>query len=83
VKQWDANAEGVGYTDASRIAGVAAAATPEAGIYLGGYATVMDADMFGIAGAWEEQYRRVASDSQAAINSAGIWCPAHRPRGRG
>jgi len=49
--------------------GVAAGATAEGGIFLGSFATVMDAEMVGIAGAgaWEEGYKTVASDSQAAI----------------
>ena len=59
--------EVVGYTDGSRMEGVAAGATAESGIFLGTFATVMDAEMIGIAGAWEEGYTTVASDSQAAI----------------
>jgi len=34
---------------------------------LGHLATVMDGELVGIAGAWEEGYRMVASDSRAAI----------------
>ena len=57
----------VGYTDGSRMGGVAAAATAENAIFLGTLATVMDAEVLGIAGAWEEGYTVVKSDSQAAI----------------
>ena len=57
----------VGYTDGSRMEGVAAAATAESAIFLGTLATVMDAEVLGIAGAWEEGYTVVKSDSQAAI----------------
>ena len=56
-----------GFTDGSRMEGHTAAATAENGIWLGALATVMDAEMLGIAGAWEEGYRVVASDSQAAV----------------
>jgi len=59
--------KGVGYTDGSRIGGRAAAATAEGSIYLGSLATVMDAELLGIAGAWEEGYPEVKSDSQAAV----------------
>jgi len=59
--------ERVGYTDGSRMGGQAAAATAEGSIFLGTLATVMDAEMLGIAGAWEEGYTVVKSDSQAAI----------------
>jgi len=34
--------------------GAAAAATAEAGIWLGEIATVMDAEVLGMAGVWEE-----------------------------
>jgi len=57
----------IGYTDGSRIEGRAAAATAEGSIYLGSLATVMDAELLGIAGAWEEGYTEVRSDSQAAV----------------
>jgi len=57
----------IGYTDGSRMKGVAAGASAEGGLFLGSYATVMDAEMIGIAGAWEEGYEAVAVDSQAAI----------------
>ena len=59
--------ERVGYTDGSRMGGAAAAATAESAIFLGSLATVMDAEVLGIAGAWEEGYTVVRSDSQAAI----------------
>ena len=59
--------KGTGYTDGSRINGQAAAATAEDSIFLGSLATVMDAELLGIAGAWEEGYTKVKSDSQAAI----------------
>ena len=59
--------EKIGYTDGSRMEGAAAAATAESAIFLGNLATVMDADVLGIAGAWEEGYTVVKSDSQAAI----------------
>jgi len=59
---------GVGYTDGSRMNGVAAEASAEGSVYLGEFATVMDAEMIGIAGAWEEGFRVVASDRQAAIS---------------
>jgi len=62
-----ARGELVGYTDGSRMEGVAAGASAEGGIFLGSYATVMDAEMIGIAGAWEEGYTVVATDSQAAV----------------
>jgi len=47
--------------------GGAAGASAEGGMFLGSYATVMDAEMVGIAGAWEEGYTTEATDSQAAI----------------
>jgi len=47
--------------------GLAAGASAEGGIFLGGLATVMDREIIGIAGAWEEGCCTVASDSQAAI----------------
>jgi len=59
--------ERTAYTAGSRMEGVAAGATAEGGIFLESYATVMDAEMIGIAGAWEEGYTTVTSDSQAAI----------------
>jgi len=59
--------ERIGYTDGSRREGVAAAAMAEGGIFLGELATVMDAEVLGTAGAWEEGYQTVASHSQAAI----------------
>jgi len=59
--------KGIGFTDGSRVGGVAAAATAEGAIFLGTLATVMDAEVLGIAGAWEEGYKEVRSDSQAAI----------------
>ena len=57
----------VGYTDCSRMEGMTAAATAEGDIWLGTLATVTDAEVLGIAGAWEEGYRTVASGSQTAI----------------
>jgi len=67
-KEWKTEMEGgvVGYTDGSRMDGAAAGASAEGGLFLGDMATVMDAEMVGIAGAWEEGYKIVASDSQAA-----------------
>ena len=59
--------ERVGFTDGSRMGGQAAAATAEGSIFLGHLATVMDAEVLGIAGAWEEGYTVMKSDSQAAI----------------
>jgi len=59
--------KGVGFTDGSRMGGVAAAATAEGAIFLGTLAAVTDAEVLGIAGAWEEGYKEVRSDSQAAI----------------
>jgi len=59
--------ERVGYTNGSRMEGVAARASAEGGLFLGSYATVMDAEMIGVARAWEEGYETVAVDSQAAI----------------
>ena len=58
---------GIGYTDGIGLEGVTGGATAEGGIYLGEYATVMDAEMLGIARAWEEGYNTIASDTQAAI----------------
>jgi len=49
--------------------GMAAGASAEGGVFLGEFATVMDAEMVGIAGAWEEGYTTVATDSQAAIKT--------------
>ena len=63
----DRQPKGVGYTDGSRMGGQAAEATAESSIFLGSLATVMDAELLGIAGAWEEGYTEVKSDSQAAI----------------
>ena len=57
----------IGYTDGSRMEGMTAAATAESGIWLGTLVMVMDAEVLGIAGAWEEGYRAVATDSQAAV----------------
>jgi len=57
----------IGYTDGSRMEGLTVAATAENGLWLGELATVMDAEVLGITGAWEEGYRAVASDSQAAV----------------
>jgi len=57
----------VGYTDGSRLGGAAAAATAEKAIFLGTLETVMDAEVLGIAGAWEEGCTVVKSDNQAAI----------------
>lgn len=51
----------------SRMQGVAAAAMVEMAICLGTLATVMDTEVLGIAGAWEEEYRVVKSDSQAMM----------------
>jgi len=59
--------EGIGYTDGSRMGGQAAAATADSSIFLGSLAMVMDAELLGIAGAWEEGYTEVRSDSQAAV----------------
>jgi len=59
--------KGTGYTDGSRINGQAAAAMAEDSIFLGSLATVMDAELLAKAGAWEEGYTKVKSDSQAAI----------------
>jgi len=59
--------KGIGYTDGSRMGGQAASATAEGNIFLGSLATVMDAELLGIAGAWEEGYTEVRSDSQAAV----------------
>jgi len=59
--------EGVGYTNGSRMNGAPAGAIGERSRLLGEFATVIDAEMVGIAGAWREGYRGVASDSQAAI----------------
>ena len=56
----------VEFTDGSRMGG-AAGVTVEGEIFLGHLATVMDAEYVGIAGAWEEGYRVVASDSRVAI----------------
>jgi len=49
--------EGVGNSDGSRMEGVTAGATAEGGIFLGELATVMDGEIVGIAGSWEEGYR--------------------------
>jgi len=68
LKSWSEKAgEGARYTDGSRMSGVTAAVSAEHGIYLGDLATMMDAEILWIAVAWEEWYRTVASDSQAAI----------------
>jgi len=62
----DQRNEEVGYTDGSRFEGVAAGATAESGLFLGDLPTVIDAEMVGIAGALEEGYSVVGSDSQVA-----------------
>jgi len=67
LKEFNPGKGEVGYTDGSRMEGMAAAATAEGGLWLGDLATVADAEMVGIAGAWEEGYQTVASDSQTAI----------------
>ena len=59
--------EVIGYADGSRMEGMAAGASAEGSPLLGNYPTVMDAEMVGIAGAWEEGYSTVATDSQLAI----------------
>lgn len=56
-----------GYTDGSRIEGVTGVAPAEGGMYLGELAMVTNAELLGIAMAWEEGYNTVASDSQVAI----------------
>ena len=58
--------EGGLYTDGSRIDGQIAAATITKAIFLGRYATVMDAEMLAIAMGWELG-NKVITDSQAAI----------------
>ena len=60
--------------------GAAAGATAEGSLFLGELATVMDAEMVGIAGVWREGYRVVASDSQAAIRKClNLASGAQRP----
>ena len=54
------------YSDGSRRDRHTAAATTKKGFYLGQVATVMDAEMLGVAMGWE-QSKKVATDSQAAI----------------
>ena len=58
--------EGAIYTDGSRRAGHTAAATTKDTWYLGETATVMDAEMLGVAMGWSKA-KRVATDSQGAI----------------
>ena len=58
--------EGGVYTDGSRIEGQTAAATITRAIFLGRYATVMDAEMLAIAMGWEIG-ATVITDSQGAI----------------
>lgn len=55
------------YSDGSRIEEVVAAATRTHSVYLGRYGTVMDAEMLGIALAWESGKKMVALDSQGTI----------------
>ena len=55
------------YSDGSRLDGAAAAATSKRAEYLGMHATVTDAEMVGVLLALEDGSRRVALDSQGAI----------------
>ena len=54
------------FSDGSRRDGHTAAATTKKGLYLGEVATVMDAEMLGVAMGWEKS-KKVATDSQASI----------------
>ena len=54
------------YSDRSRAESIAAGATRKKCMYLGEWSTVMDAEMAGIAMAWED-HDIVALDSQGAI----------------
>ena len=58
--------EGGEFSDGSRTDGHTAAATTKKGLYLGQVATVIDAEMLGVAMRWENS-KKVATDSQAAI----------------
>ena len=55
------------YSDGSKLEGVAASVTRTHGVCLGELGTVMDAEMLGIALAWENGKRVVVLDSQGAI----------------
>ena len=83
--------EAIGYTDGSRMEGVAAGESAEGSFFLGTLATVMDAEMVGIAGAWEEGYDTVATDSRVAITRCvnitagthhGLMRKSSKPRGK-
>jgi len=77
----DGGGERSGVHRRPRMDGVAAGATADGGEFLGELATVMDAEVLGIAGAWEEGYRVVASDSQAAIKRCvNLTSRAHKGR---
>ena len=69
VQEWlgESEALGVEYSDGSRIDGAAAGATTTEAEYLGRYATVMDAEMLGIALSLEAHNFTVALDSQGAM----------------
>lgn len=60
-------ADSVGYKDSSYIEEAVVGATAEGRIFLGERATMMDVETLGKAGAWEEGYQLVVSDSQVAI----------------
>lgn len=55
------------YSDGSRLHEAAAAGTTRTAEYLGGHATVMDAEMVGVCLAIETRHNKIALDSQAAI----------------
>lgn len=58
--------KGAAFFDGSRIDNHTAVAIVSEAVYLGNYATVMDAEMLRVAMAWRH-HRKVATDSQAAI----------------
>jgi len=51
-------------TGGARMNRVAAAGTVEGGLFIGEVATVVDAEVLGIAGIWQKGYRVVALDSK-------------------
>ena len=74
IKKWGVppgkeKTEAVEISEGSRRDGHTAAGTTKKGFYLGQVATVIDAEMLGVAMGWE-QSKRVLTDSQVAIGRA-------------
>ena len=68
------------YIDGSRAGGVAAGASGTRGVYLGKYATVIDAEQIGILIGWQDSEGAVALDSKGAI-ARTVALQYEQPRG--